>query len=174
MKLKATYRKHISNFINPGGTSRGVLMQKDSYIVEIYDITSPLIVGFGEVSVIENLSIDAISNLEGVVAFVCDNIDFVVGSNLDFLDRFPAVKFGVESALLDLKNGGKQIYYPSDFTLEKDFISINGLVWMGDIDFMLRQIEDKLAHGYSCLKLKIGANDFNSELELLSQIRESY
>lgn len=174
MALKATYKKHISDFIVPGGTSRGVLSQKDSYIIEVYDESSPKISGVGEVSVIERLSIDAVVDLEIMVDFVCRNINHFATHYHLLLDRYPAIRFGLEMALLDLSNGGKRIYFESDFTKEKDSILINGLIWMGDINFMMAQIHDKIEDHYGCLKLKIGANDFESELNLLAEIRKNY
>ncbi len=174
MTLVATYKKHVSDFITPGGTSRGVLLQKDSYIIELIDDKTPTVKGLGEVSLINNLSIDAVSEIEQVMDFVCKNIIFFTLNNVQLLDKFPAVRFGLEMALLDLKNGGKQFYFESDFTKGKACIPINGLIWMGDIGFMMKQIQEKMEQKYSCLKLKIGANSFDSELTLLTEIRKSF
>ena len=74
----------------------------------------------------------------------------------------------------DLQNGGKRILYPSDFTSGKDLIEINGLIWMGDKAEMLQRIQEKLNAGFKCLKLKIGAIDFNQELSLLRYIRSTF
>ncbi len=174
MTLKATYIKHISEFITPGGTSRGVLSTKDSYILTVWNDENPTVKGIGEISIIEKLSVDAVDNLEDVVAFVSDNISFFADNYKSLLSGFPAVAFGVEMALLDLKNSGKKLYFPSNFTNGTDQITINGLIWMGDIDFMLLQIREKLAQHYRCLKLKIGANDFASEMNLLKAIRDEF
>nr|MBP6558505.1 o-succinylbenzoate synthase [Flavobacterium sp.] len=48
------------------------------------------------------------------------------------------------------------------------------LVWMGDEAFMKRQIEDKIAEGFTCIKMKIGAIDFEKELALLRYIRQNF
>ena len=77
-------------------------------------------------------------------------------------------------ALLDLFNGGKQLYFPSFFTQKKDSIRINGLIWMDTPKNMQVQIEDKLQQGFTCLKLKIGALDFNDEMALIKLIRNNY
>ena len=50
-------------------------------------------------------------------------------------------------------------------------IPINGLVWMGSFDEMSARIEEKLSAGFTTIKLKIGAIDFESELELIRQLR---
>ena len=89
--------------------------------------------------------------------------------------EYPAIRFGLETALRDLLHGGERKIFPSVF--QKDSfppIPINGLVWMGDRDFMKRQIDEKLAQGFNCIKLKIGAIDFATELSLLAYIRENY
>ena len=49
-------------------------------------------------------------------------------------------------------------------------IPINGLVWMGDHSFMKAQIDEKIAEGFDCIKLKIGALDFDDEYSLLEEI----
>ena len=66
MSLTASYKKHVLEFITPGGTSRGVLTYKDSYIIEVFDDLNPKIKGVGEVSVINKLSIDAVDELEEI------------------------------------------------------------------------------------------------------------
>jgi L-alanine-DL-glutamate epimerase-like enolase superfamily enzyme len=86
----------------------------------------------------------------------------------------PAVRFGLETALLDLKNGGKGNTYHQDFAEGKHRLVTNGLIWMGTPDFMHAQIEEKLAKGFECLKLKIGALDFEQEIQILQSIRKRY
>ena len=174
MSLTASYKKHVSEFITPGGTSRGVLTYKDSYIIEVFDDLNPKIKGVGEVSVINKLSIDAVDELEEMVDFVCRNINQIKAHLDTVLINFPAIRFGFEMALLDLQNGGKQIYFPSKFTSEEASITINGLIWMGDISYMISQIKEKIADGFGCLKLKIGANELTDELDLLKQIRDEF
>jgi o-succinylbenzoate synthase len=87
---------------------------------------------------------------------------------------FPSIQFGVEMAFLSLQSKTTFELFPSDFTNGKSDMLINGLVWMGDPDFMKTQIEEKLAHGFTCIKLKIGAIDFEKELELLRYIRQHF
>ena len=90
------------------------------------------------------------------------------------LDDFPSIKFAIETALLDLENGGSRILIDSKFTREEAGIPINGLIWMGNKKDMVTQIEDKLNKGFSCLKLKVGAIHFDDELDILSAIREQF
>ena len=53
-------------------------------------------------------------------------------------------------------------------------IPINGLVWMGTFEEMHQRIEEKLAAGFHCVKLKIGAIDWDREIALIRFIRERY
>ena len=89
------------------------------------------------------------------------------------LIEFPSIQFGLEMAFLSVTRKNKFELFPSDFTKGKDSIPINGLIWMGDPAFMKQQIKDKLAAGFSCIKLKIGAIDFDKELELIKSIRQN-
>jgi L-alanine-DL-glutamate epimerase-like enolase superfamily enzyme len=45
---------------------------------------------------------------------------------------------------------------------------------MGEKQFMFDQIKSKLEEGWNCIKLKIGAIDFEAELELLKYIRSQF
>jgi o-succinylbenzoate synthase len=88
--------------------------------------------------------------------------------------QFPSMRFALETALLDLIHGGKRRIVPNDFYDKGTPIPINGLVWMGDREDMWKQIEEKLAAGFECIKIKIGAIDFDQECVLLELIREQF
>lgn len=169
--LKAIADKITLNFKRPAGTSRGILKNKNSWIIKVWDSENPLTIGMGEVSIIENLSPEWSIDYEAKIQDIVQNIHHI--STTDLLD-YPSIRFGVEAALLDLKNGGKQVYYNSDFTDHGKGIRINGLIWMGDKAFMQSQIEEKLKAGFTCLKLKIGALDFEQEIDLLKFIRSQF
>lgn len=83
--------------------------------------------------------------------------------------HFPSIRFGLEMALLDLINGGEKKIFRHD--LQNIQIPINGLVWMGDKAFMKKQIAEKLDHGFSCIKLKVGALDFDTEVNIIRELR---
>ena len=170
--IKAVVIPHTFHFNFPGGTSRGVLTEKPSFILKIWDKNTPNIAGFGEVSLIPGLSPENPKEVEKLlIEFTNHPENFVRNANLD---NFPAVKFGIETAFLDLKNGGKQILFPSEFTAGNKGIRINGLVWMGEKNEMLKRLKEKVAQGFTCIKIKVGAIDFNEELSLLKYIRNSY
>ncbi len=167
----ATFKKYILNFKQPGGTSRGVLHTKETYFLIIEKNKKT---GIGECAVFKGLSVDDRPDYEDKLQWLCNNIqldkDFLLGELLDF----PSIQFGLEQALLSLDCNDKFILFPSNFTKGKDAIAINGLVWMGDKAFMQKQIKEKLASGFTTIKLKIGAIDFESELDLLKSIRNEF
>ena len=173
--LQASFKKLTLNFKQPSGTSRGVLTQKDSWLISIWDSQNPLIIGIGEASIIKTLSPEWNSNFEAKVVGVCDNIShFTTEKGLNELRQFPSIHLAIETALLDLKNGGEGLIFESDFTNKQAPISINGLIWMGNKAFMEEQINTKIKAGFSCIKLKIGAIDFETELQILKDIRSVY
>lgn len=169
--LIAKYQKVTLNFKKPSGTSRGILHSKNSWIISIHDSNAPIIVGKGEASIIESLSPDWHKNYEDKIEEVCESINLFT-ENLNLLENYPSICFALETALKDLKNGGKRIIYTD--ILPDSKIKINGLIWMGDKSSMLKQIEEKINAGFDCIKLKIGAIDFNSEIELIRHIRQTY
>src|SRR5690606_21390375 len=100
----------------------------------------------------------------GILDFVCQAVPA----------ELPSVRFALEVALLDLIYGGKRKIFHNSFYEGLVEMAINGLIWMGDRDFMLEQIDQKLEEGYSCIKMKIGSIDFDQECEILSFIRDRY
>jgi len=169
--MKASYTQINLQFKFPAGTSRGVLQNKpSSFLVLEQDGFT----GIGECSTIPDLSIDPMEFYEQKLNEVCKWInDGNDPENID-LSAFPSIAFGLETALLDLKANGSKKLFPSNFTEGKTGIPINGLVWMGNKEFMQKQITEKIAAGYQCIKLKVGALDFETELEIIAGIRRHF
>lgn len=174
MSLRAKIEPIVLDFKRPSGTSRGVLTQKYSWLIHLWDLENPKVIGVGECSIIKTLSPDWHEDYENDLNHLIESQELLSNFNHPWFKDKPSIKFGLETALLDLKNGGKKILFESEFTEGKKGIKINGLIWMGKKSFMLEQIEDKLNHGFDCIKLKIGAIDFDSELELLDFIRSKF
>lgn len=172
--LKAFFKKHTFIFKRPGGTSRGVLVTKDSWHLILYDDESPHVKGVGECSIIERLSLDDRPDFEKKLTEVVNKIDQIEYWLNDGLIEFPSIRFGLETAIKDLKNGGERLLFNSDFIEQGKGIPINGLVWMGEYSFMRDQIVEKIEAGYRCIKLKIGAINFQDELNLLKLIRKDF
>jgi o-succinylbenzoate synthase len=169
--IKANYKKYILNFKNPSGTSRGVLRTKETWFILLEENGKT---GVGETGLFRGLSIDDVTNYEEKLIWVCKNIN----KGLDFLlaevAHFPSIQFGLEQAFLSLKSSHKFNLFPSKFTEGKDAININGLIWMGEKQFMKDQIKEKLKMGFSCIKMKIGAINFDAEIDLLTAIRKEF
>ena len=155
----------------PAGTSRGVLLHKPSSFLLL---ENDGFTGIGECSTIPNLSIDPVETYSEKLEEVCRLLNEGVDPSSIDLSLFPSIAFGLETALLDLAANGSKCLFPSSFTQGKTGIPINGLVWMGDKDFMQKQIREKIAAGYHCIKLKVGALDFETEMEIISGIRQQF
>ncbi len=171
MDIKARYTKLILQFKFPAGTSRGILNQKDTYFLILEKEGKT---GIGECSTIPGLSFDYSDDYENNIKEICSLINESKEVPEEFLKKLPSVKFGFETALLDLENGGRRILFPSGFTDGGMPIPINGLIWMGNEQFMIRQIDEKLNAGFTCLKMKVGAINFEKELSVLKYIRKNF
>lgn len=169
--IKANYKKYILNFKNPSGTSRGILKTKETWFIIL---TKNGKIGVGETGLFRGLSIDDISNYEDKLIWVCKNIDLGLKNLLKSLYEFPSIQFGLEQAFLSLNSQDRFELFPSRFTRGEKSIPINGLIWMGEKGFMNNQIKEKLKAGFSCIKMKIGAIDFDTEIELLKSIRKEF
>jgi O-succinylbenzoate synthase len=169
--LKATYHKYILNFKRPSGTSRGVMTEKETWFIVLEQEGKK---GIGECGILRGLSIDDRLDYEEKLRWTCDNINLGKDQLWEALLEFPSIQFGVEIAFQSLVSESPFLLFPSDFTNGTKSILINGLVWMGEESFMKQQIEEKLAQGFTCVKLKIGAIDFDKELQLLRFIREHF
>lgn len=169
--MKATYHKYILNFKRPSGTSRGVLNEKETWFIILENEGKK---GIGECGILRGLSCDDRPDYEAKLQWTCSNIHLGKEQLWDALLEFPSIQFGVEMAFQSLESETPFLLFPSSFTDGQKSILINGLVWMGNEAFMKEQIEEKLAQGFSCIKLKIGAIDFQKELDLLRFIRQHF
>jgi o-succinylbenzoate synthase len=172
--VNASYSKRTLFFKQPAATSRGVLTQKEVFYLTLFEKENPSKKGIGEIAPVPNLSPDAAPGLEEIINELVQKInngEEVFGNELA---GFPAVWFGYETALKGLETHSPVLLYPSEFTKGEKGIPVNGLIWMGTKDFMVRQVEEKLAAGFTCLKLKIGAIDFDTEMDILRSIRNRF
>ena len=165
----ATFRKYILNFKQASGTSRGILHTKETFLLEIFENEKK---GIGECGIFRGLSYDDVPEYEEKLQWLCENINENSAILKKELLHFPSIWMGYEQAILNLKHG-EDLYFPSDFTAKKSSIKINGLIWMGDAEFMQKQIEEKLRDGFDCIKLKIGV-DWTSEKKILQKLRVKF
>ncbi len=169
--MKAFYKKYILDFKRPSGTSRGILNQKETWFIIIKGEGK---LGIGECGILRGLSIDDLPDYEEKLKWVCHNIHLGKDKLWEELKAYPSIQFGIEQAFLSLVAIDPFILFPSNFTNNEKPISINGLIWMGDESFMLEQIQQKLEEGFTCIKMKIGAINFETEIKLLASIRKKY
>jgi o-succinylbenzoate synthase len=151
---------------------------KVSWFIKIWQEDRSSVFGVGECGPLPGLSVDAVPELESVIAGVVEKINATDPLTLTDIRAvvppgFPSVLFAAETAFLDLQNGGERIIFDNGF-LRGVRIPINGLIWMGDLDFMMDQINQKVRQGFRCLKLKVGGLDFEREYEVLEYIRKRY
>lgn len=169
--MKAFFQKYTLFFKQPSGTSRGVLTQKETWFLYLEHQEKK---GIGECGLLKSLSIDDRPDYEEKLHWVCEHIHRGEDFLMEHLTAFPSIQFGLEQALLSLKSEKEHLLFPSEFTKGEQSIPINGLIWMGTPDFMKRQIKEKLKQGFHCIKMKIGAIDFEEELGILKQLREEF
>lgn len=169
--IKATYYKYILQFKTPSGTSRGILKTKETWFLYLSKEDK---FGVGECGLFRGLSIDDRPDYEDKLKWVCNNIELGLDILLAKTIHFPSIQIGLEQAFLSLQSTSPFKLFVSNFTESNKAIDINGLIWMGDREFMNDQIKEKIAQGFRCLKMKIGAIDFATEIQLLASIRKEF
>lgn len=174
MRYKISITPRTLHFKQPAGTSRGVYNTRKSWFVEIEDSERPGCKGVGECAPLPDLSCDARPEYEKTLESICRMIELTGNVNYDMLRPYPSILFGIETAMTDLQNGGNGRLFDTPFARGEEGITINGLVWMGSHDEMLARLETKMQAGFHCVKLKIGAIEFDSELDLIRHIRQAF
>ncbi len=169
--IRAFYKKYILQFKRPAGTSRGVLKTKETFFVILQEGGR---MGIGECGLLRGLSADDRPDYEEKLSWACQNIALGLPALYQELMEFPSIQIGLETAFRSLEATSPFQLFPSAFSEGKESIPINGLIWMGDEQFMKEQIADRIAKGFSCIKMKIGAIDFDAELQLLKSIRNEF
>lgn len=167
--MKIDIEERILHFKQPAGTSRGVYTERRSWFISINDGKRT---GIGECAPLPQLSYDDISDYADVLRGFCDQVEQTGDIPYEAMRDYPSMLFGLETALLNLRNGNQ--LFDTAFSRGEVGIPINGLVWMGSYNEMLNRMEQKLDQGFHCVKLKIGAIDFDHELDLIKRIRSRF
>ena len=159
------------HFKQPAGTSRGVYTTRKVWLVRLSDGERE---GVGECAPLPDLSCDAMDDEEyrSILNRVCEEFCQRQELDNDSWRQYPSMLFGLETAWLNMTNG--DMLFDTAFSRGEVGIPINGLVWMGSYEEMLKRMEEKLEKGFRCVKLKIGAIDFDQELDLVKRIRERF
>ncbi len=166
--MKIDIEERVLHFKQPAGTSRGVYTERRIWLVTATDGDA---VGVGECAPLPQLSCDDIPNYGEVLRGFCDEVEQTGEIPFESLRDYPSMLFGLETAICSMVNGQ---LFDTPFTRGEVGIPINGLVWMGTFEEMSQRIEQKLEQGFRCVKLKIGAIDFDAEIALLKQIRQRF
>lgn len=174
--MKIDIEERVLHFKQPAGTSRGVYTERRSWFVTITDGERK---GVGECAPLPNLSCDAMEPTiyNKVLRHFCDQMEQTGEIPYEALRDYPSMLFGLETAMLDVNStegDGRPLLFDTAFSRGEVGIPINGLVWMGNYEEMLQRMEQKLEQGFHCIKLKIGAIDFDQEMELLKRIRQRF
>jgi o-succinylbenzoate synthase len=161
---------HQLTFRTPAGTSRGVYTTREVWYVTVF---SQGRWGVGECAPLPGLSCDDLPDYEKILSGVCRKVEETGRLDAEALRPYPSILFGLETAFRHFETGSFRLW-DTPFSRGEAGIPINGLVWMGSYEDMLRQAEEKIEAGFRCIKLKIGAIGFEEELALLHHIRKRF
>ena len=169
--MEFSWIRHQLQFKIPGGTSRGVLRYKDSWLIQISKDDQ---YGIGECSIIEGLSPESPQIVQNILEEIPQYLKMGKEFLLHRYAKAPALQFAIEMAFSGLNSHHPLLHFDTQFTHHQQTIPINGLIWMGNVDTMMTQLEEKINLGFSCIKIKVGAIDFESECNFLAHIRKRF
>ncbi len=172
MQYKIDIEERVLHFKQPAGTSRGVYTERRIWLVTISDGNRT---GVGECAPLPDLSCDALlpTQYMTVLQGFCRQLAETGEIPYEDMRDYPSMLFGLETAVRSLESGNETLFN-TPFARGEQGIPINGLVWMGSYEEMLQRMEDKLKQGFRCVKLKVGAIDFDRELDLVKRIRQRF
>ena len=173
---KITITSKLLHFLQPAGTSRGVYNTRLSFYLKLTSDEQPDVVGVGECATLPDLSCDAMppNEYERKLRTFCDEYERTGIIDYEAMRPYPSMLFGLETAVAQLNAKGNLNFFDTPFGRGEEGIPINGLVWMGTFEEMFERLEAKLKVGFRCVKLKIGAIDFDRELQLIRHIRSTF
>lgn len=173
---KITITSKLLHFLQPAGTSRGVYNTRLSFYLKLTSDEQPNVVGVGECATLPNLSCDAMppNEYERKLRTFCDEYERTGVIDYEAMRAYPSMLFGLETAVAQFNAKGSLNFFDTPFGRGEEGIPINGLVWMGTFEEMFERLEAKLKAGFRCIKIKIGAIDFDRELQLIRHIRSTF
>ena len=173
---KITITSKLLHFLQPAGTSRGVYNTRLSFYLKLTSDEQPDVVGVGECATLPDLSCDAMppNEYERKLRTFCDEYESTGVIDYEAMRAYPSMLFGLETAVAQFNAKGSLNFFNTPFGRGEEGIPINGLVWMGTFKEMFERLEAKLKAGFHCIKIKIGAIDFNRELQLIRHIRSTF
>lgn len=173
---KITITSKLLHFLQPAGTSRGVYNTRLSFYLKLTSDEQPDVVGVGECATLPDLSCDAMppNDYERKLRTFCDEYERTGVIDYEAMRPYPSMLFGLETAVAQFNAKGSLNFFDTPFGRGEEGIPINGLVWMGTFEEMFERLEAKLKAGFRCVKLKIGAIDFDRELQLIRHIRSTF
>ncbi len=173
---KITITSKLLHFLQPAGTSRGVYNTRLSFYLKLTSDEQPDVVGVGECATLPDLSCDAMppNEYERKLRTFCDEYEHTGVIDYEAMRAYPSMLFGLETAVAQFNAKGSLNFFDTPFGRGEEGIPINGLVWMGTFEEMFERLEAKLKAGFRCIKIKIGAIDFDRELQLIRHIRSTF
>ena len=173
---KITITSKLLHFLQPAGTSRGVYNTRLSFYLKLTSDEQPDVIGVGECATLPDLSCDAMppNEYERKLRTFCDEYERTGVIDYEAMRAYPSMLFGLETAVAQFNAKGSLNFFDTPFGRGEEGIPINGLVWMGTFEEMFERLEAKLKAGFRCIKIKIGAIDFDRELQLIRHIRSTF
>lgn len=160
-------------FITPAKTSRGEYLEKTAIVLRLS--AGEMVLFESEASPLVGLSIDGRKDLMHILSPYL-GLNYSLDSLFklkEALNHTPTLRFAVDCLIRQTEQNNR-VWVENAFSKREKGITINGLVWMNEIQEMENEALSKIQAGFDVIKIKIGALDFDEECRLLERIRKNH
>lgn len=180
-KVNLDYNTYELKFKTPFATSKGIFDYRKGFIIELKDEKGISSVGdaapfpeFGSESFEE--AEDLLNRIEIILpAEPPYNFLKIIEEILMPLEKFPSIKCGLEQALISYISKTNKTNFNDIIGINSNReILVNALVNIFPEKHTLRKISQYVKDGFETIKLKIGRDDFEEELRIITGIFSKY
>ena len=177
--LRLEYAPYVLQFCFEARNSKGLIPYHKTWLLRV---SAHGVAGIGECAPLVGLSKEGEKEVQQELPLLAKTLT-AFSSAQDALEESctwlknycPSLCFGVETALLDLQQGGVFcLSSRNSFYTQQTSLTTSGLVWMNQTSHMWTQVQSLWTQGFRTIKLKIGAQNFEEECALLDRIRKRW
>jgi o-succinylbenzoate synthase len=175
--LELTYSPYSISLTKPFITSRGEISERKGFIISVKNQSNEE--GIGEAAPLPEFGSEsyeddekALENIQLNLRLDLNNLPISIDESLSDFNHLPALRSGIEQAILNLICVEKKTTLGDLFNVVvARNISVNGIIGLLDNQTAVAMAKELKAAGYRSIKIKVGRSSFEDDLEIVKNIR---